>query len=170
MSPAEDGAPMNKLLFTVSCAALAATAVGCSKAAPAVPAPVDMAALEAATHGAYITAINGNTLDAVMADLTDDVVYQSPNEPEVVGKDAVRKWAAGYIDAYSFKWEKTSIGLTTSGDWAFERYAYRVTNTDKKTKAVSTDEGKGVNVFHHDADGKWRVAIDSWNSNLPVGK
>ena len=105
-----------------------------------------------------------------MADLTGDVVYQSPNEPDVVGKAAVRQWASDYIGAYRFHWDTTSIGFMVSGDWAFEHYAYKVTNTDKKTGAVSADDGKGVNIFHHDADGKWRVAIDSWNSNLPPPK
>ena len=77
--------------------------------------------------------------------------------------------AAAYVDAYRFHWEKTSIGFTVDGDWAFERYTYKVTNTDRKTGAISTDQGKGVNIFHHEPDGKWKVAIDSWNSSLPDG-
>lgn len=151
-----------------ACAWLAIAVAGCGKVAPEPPAApaVDPKAVEAATHGAYVAAINSNDVDTLMADLTEDVVYQSPNEPELVGKAAVRRWTQAYVDAYAFKWDKTSIGLTVSGDWAFERYAYKATNTDKKTGAVTTDEGKGVNVFHHDADGKWRVAIDSWNSSV----
>jgi hypothetical protein len=35
-----------------------------------------------------------------MADLTDDIVYQVPNEPEIIGKEAVRKWVAEYFSAY----------------------------------------------------------------------
>jgi len=30
---------------------------------------------------------------------TDDIVYQARGEPEFIGKDAVRKWVAGYFDA-----------------------------------------------------------------------
>jgi ketosteroid isomerase-like protein len=148
-------------------AALATAAPGV-KAAPV--ASSDPAIVEPAAHGAYLAAINSNRVVTLLADLTDDVVYQPPNEPEVAGKAAVRKWATDYVAAYRFHWQKTSIGFTVSGDWAFERYAYRVVNTDKTTGVASTDFGKGVNVFHHDADGKWRVAIDSWSSSLRAPK
>ncbi len=143
-------------------AALALAAGACSKA------PTDTKAVEAAAHGAYVAAINSNDTEKLMAALTDDIVYQSPHEPEIVGKDAVRKWVAGYFGAYRTRWEKTSIGFTVSGDWAFERYTYVSTDTDKKTGAVTTDKGKGINIFHHDPDGKWRVAIDGWSSDLPL--
>src|SRR5260221_4959351 len=143
-------------------AALALAAGACSKA------PTDTKAVEAAAHGAYVAAINSNDTEKLMADLTDDIVYQSPHEAEIVGKDAVRKWVAGYFGAYRTHWEKTSIGFTVSGDWAFERYTYVSTDTDKKTGAVTTDKGKGINIFHHDPDGKWRVAIDGWSSDLPL--
>ncbi|MEI9981921.1 MAG: nuclear transport factor 2 family protein [Aliidongia sp.] len=66
-------------------------------------------------HGAYLAAINSNNVETPMADLTDNIVYQSPSEPEIVGKTALRKWATNYIEAYGFKWEKTSIGFIVSG-------------------------------------------------------
>jgi hypothetical protein len=66
--------------------------------------------------------------------------------------------------------EKTSIGFTVSGDWAFERYTYKSRDTDRKTGAVSTDAGKGINIFNHDADSRRRVAVDGSSSSLPAGK
>lgn len=125
---------------------------------------------EAAAHGAYVAAINSNDTETLMADLTDDIVYQAPGEPEIIGKDAVRKWVAGYFGAYRTKWEKTSIGFTVIGDWAFERYEYQSTDVNKKTGAVTTDKGKGINIFRRGADGKWRVAIDGWSSDIPIAK
>jgi ketosteroid isomerase-like protein len=144
--------------------ATAAMLGGCTAHSPAA----DPKAIGAAAHGAYVEAINSNNVDTLMADLTDDIVYQSPNEPEIVGKQAVRKWAQAYVDAYKFHWDKTSLDFVVSGDWAFERYAYKATNTDRKTGEVTHDTGKGINIYHHDADGKWRVARDGWSSDLPV--
>lgn len=95
-----------------------------------------------AGHGAYVSAINSNDTDTLMAHLTDDVVYQYPGAPELVGKDAVRKWVADYFGAYTTKWEKTSIGLTVAADWAWERYTYKSTDTDRKTGQVTPDVGK----------------------------
>lgn len=138
---------------------------GCSGKPADAPNDVDIRAIENAAHGGYIVAINSNDVDTLMSDLTDDIVYQAPGAPEVIGKAAVKAWVASYFAAYRTKWEKTSIGFTVSGDWAFERYTYKSTDTDKKTGAVTTDIGKGINVFRRGSDGKWRVAIDGWSSD-----
>ena len=140
---------------------------GCSGSAPPAG-PVDVAAIEQAAHGGYVAAINSNNVDTLMKSLTEDVVYQAPGAPEVIGKKAVRDWVATYFGGYQTKWEKTSIGFTVSGDWAFERYTYKATDTDKKSGAITTDIGKGINVYRREPDGKWRVAIDGWSSDKPV--
>ncbi|MCA9291865.1 MAG: nuclear transport factor 2 family protein, partial [Phycisphaerales bacterium] len=75
-------------------------------------------------HEDYVTAINANDVDAVMAMLTDDVVFMAPHEPRLVGKAAVRPWAEGYLAAYTIHWTKTTLEFVVSGDWAFEQYAY----------------------------------------------
>lgn len=111
-----------------------------------------------------------NDVDILLADLTDDIVYQSPGEPEIIGKAAVRKWLAEYFSASRTHWEKTSIGFVVDGDWAFERYTYKSTDTDRKTGAVATDTGKGINIFRRGSDGRWRVAIDGWSSDRPAGR
>lgn len=145
-------------------AALSASLTGWSAAAAAAD------SIEVAAHGAYVAAINSNDTDTLMSDMTDDIVYQAPGEPEIIGKDAVRRWVAGYFDAYRTKWQKTSIGFTVVGDWAFERYTYKSTDVDKKTGAVTTDKGKGINIFRRGTDGKWRVATDGWSSDTPAAK
>ena len=138
---------------------------GCSVKPAGAPEDAGIRAIEKTAHDGYVTAINSNDVDTLMSNLTDDIVYQAPGAPEVIGKAAVKDWVAGYFDAYRTKWEKTSIGFTLSGDWAFERYTYKSTDTDKKTGAVTSDVGKGINVFRRGPDGKWRVAIDGWSSD-----
>jgi ketosteroid isomerase-like protein len=152
-------------------AVLLLAVVGCAKAptvALSPPPAQDVKAIEAAAHGGYVSAINSNDVETLMGVLTDDVVYQAPGAPEVVGKAAVKAWVADYFGAYSTKWEKTSIGFTVSGDWAFERYTYKSADTDRKTGVVTTDVGKGINIYRRGPDGKWRVAIDGWSSDKPV--
>lgn len=144
-----------------------ATAMLLSAASPGV---AGSDSIERAAHDAYVTAINSNDVDTLLADLTDDIVYQSPGEPEIVGKAAVRKWLAGYFGTTRTHWEKTSIGFVVNGDWAFERYTYKSTDSDKKTGAVTADTGKGINIFRRGSDGRWRVAIDGWSSDRPVSR
>ena len=152
----------------VAIVALLISTAGCSRTPASVPPAASTEAVEHAAHGGYVAAINSNDVETLMGSLTDDIVYQAPGAPEVVGKAAVRKWVAGYLAAYRIRWEKTSIGFTVSGDWAFERYTYKSTDTDKKNGTVTTDIGKGINVYRRGADGKWRVAIDGWSSDKPA--
>ena len=128
----------------------------------------DLAAIEQAAHGTFVDAINSNDTETLMAVLTDDVAFQYPGT-ELVGKDAVREWVQAYYDAYTTRWEKTSHGFTVDGDTAWERYSYKATDTDRSTGAVTTDTGKGMNVFRRGEDGKWRVALDGWSSDAAVG-
>ena len=133
-------------------------------AAPA-PAPAPDRAIEHAAHGAYLAAINSNDLDRFMARLTEDVVFQMPGAHEIVGKKALRGWAAAYLAACQTHWEKVSLGFTVNGDWAFERYTYASTDTDRKTGTASHDTGKGIAIYRRGRDGQWRVAVDGWSSD-----
>jgi ketosteroid isomerase-like protein len=148
---------------------LGALAMSCS-AWSADTAGTDAKAVETAAHGAYVAAINSNDTEVLLSDLTDDIVYQAPNEPEIVGRKAVRQWIAAYFGSYRTQWEKTSIGFTVIGDCAYERYTYRSKDVDRKTGAITTDQGKGINVYRRGPDGRWRVAIDGWSSDLPAAK
>lgn len=148
--------------------AFVALVAACTPGAKPVAIKEDPAAKEAFAN--YVTAINSNSADALMGMLMEDVVYQSPHEAELVGKAAVKPWVEGYFGAYNSKWEKTSKEFVQAGDWAFERYSYKSTDTPKAGGADVTDTGKGLVIYHKDADGKWRVARDAWSTDLPIAK
>lgn len=119
-------------------------------------------------HDAYVAAINSNDLETFLGMLTDDVVFMAPNAPRLVGKDAVREWAAPYLDAYQIHWDKTSLEFIVVGDWAIEQYAYEENDSARDAGPALRDIGKGINIYHREADGVWRVARDAWNSDLPL--
>ena len=57
---------------------------------------------------------------------------------------------------------------TGRGDWAFERYNYKSTDTPRDGGAAMEDTGWGLVIYHRDADGKWRVARDAFGSDQPL--
>jgi len=121
-------------------------------------------------HEAYVEAINSNDLGTLLDMLTDDVVFMGPNDKPVVGKDAVRPWLEGYLAAYKTHWDKTQEEFTViNDDWAFERYSYKSTDTPVEGGDPFHDTGWGFVLYHHDADGKWRVARDAWGQDHPIG-
>jgi ketosteroid isomerase-like protein len=134
--------------------------------APAGTAAADATAQQA--HQAYTTAINSNNLDSLLAMFTEDVVFLSPNEPVLVGKAAVRAWSEAYLKAFTVHWDKAVSEFIVAGEWAFERYSYKQNDKPTGGGASVTDTGKGLIIYHHDSDGKWRVARDAWNSDLSL--
>ena len=149
----------------ISTLAAVVTAIGL--AGPALAgSPSDEAAHQA--HEAYVEAINSNDTQRLLAVVTDDIVYIAPNSPAIVGKSEVAPWVAGYFDAYATHWEKTTLEFVVSGDWAFERYAYRVVDTPRAGGDAVIDTGNGLNIYHRDADGIWRVARDAWATDQPL--
>jgi ketosteroid isomerase-like protein len=119
-------------------------------------------------HEAYTTAINSNNLDSLSGMLTDDVVFLAAHGAPIVGKPAVRDWAKGYLEAFTTHWDKTSQEFEVAGDWAFERYSYKSTDTPKAGGAALVDTGWGLVIYHHDSDGKWRVARDAFSTDTPL--
>ena len=119
-------------------------------------------------HEAYVNAINSNNLDTLLGVLTDDVVFLSAHEAPMVGKAAVRPWLEAYLKAYKTHWDKPVQEFVVNGDWAFERYSYTSTDTPIGGGDVVTDTGWGLVLYHHDADGKWRVARDAWGPDHPA--
>lgn len=150
---------------------LAVLAVSAACTAPASQPAADTSPADAAAHQAheaYVTAINSNNLETLLGMLTEDVVFLSAHEPAMVGKAAVRPWLEGYVKAYRTHWDKPVQEFVVSGDWAFERYSYTSTDSPLDGGAVVTDTGWGLVIYHHDADGTWRVARDAWGPDHPV--
>jgi ketosteroid isomerase-like protein len=157
--------PQTRHLFAATITLALAAACSAPPAKPATPAD-DPAAHQA--HEAYVTAINSNNLDALMAMLTDDVVFMAPQSPVMKGKAELRPWLEGYLKAYKTHWDKPVQEFVVSGEWAFERYSYKSTDTPHDGSAVVEDTGWGLVIYHRDADGKWRVARDAWGQDHPA--
>ena len=86
----------------------------------------------------------------------------------MVGKAAVRPWLEEYIKAFKTHWDKPVQEFVVSGEWAFERYSYRSTDTPTGGGAAVEDTGWGLVIYHRDTDGQWRVARDAWGTDHPV--
>lgn len=120
-------------------------------------------------HEAYLAAINANDLDMFLATVTDDIVFIAPNAPAMEGKGVVGPWVGGYFEAVETAWEKTTVEFVVSGDWAFERYRYQVTDTPRGGGEAYQDTGNGINIYRRGDDGVWRVARDAWATDQPAG-
>ena len=116
-------------------------------------------------HHHYVEAINSNNTDRIMACLSDDIVFQTPGEPELVGKSAVREWASSFFEAFHAKWDKTQHAFECSGDLAISRYTYSAQYIGRDDNSVIEEFGKGTCIYRRDEERGWLLAIDSWSTN-----
>ena len=147
---------------------LAASLAACGSPRPSSSATGSADAEAHRAHQNYVDAINSNDLDSLLGMLTDDVVFLSANEPVMVGKAAVRPWVASYFKAYHTHWDKPVQEFVLTGDWAYERYSYASTDTSRTDGSVVRGTGWGLLLYHHDPDGKWRVARDAFGPDRPA--
>ena len=116
-------------------------------------------------HHQYVDAINSNDTDRILPLLSDDVVFQVPGEPELVGKDAVCEWAKGFFAAFEASWDKTELALEQSGDFAISRYTYTARYRSREGGSEMGETGKGTCVYRREPSGEWLLMIDSWSTH-----
>ena len=94
-------------------------------------------------HHAYVEAINANDTARITGLMSDDIVFQVPGEPELVGKEAIAKWANGFFAAFEASWDKTELALEQSGDLAVSRYTYTAKHRSREDGSELGEVGKG---------------------------
>jgi ketosteroid isomerase-like protein len=101
--------------------------------------------------------------------LLDEAVFLPPNEPAWKGKEAIRNMMNAMFGMPGFKahWQPTQAEAAGSGDLGYSIGAYEISVNDP-TGAPMTEQGKYLVVWKKQADGKWKVAAESFNSDMPV--
>lgn len=126
----------------------------------AAKAAIDSLAREFATH------VNAGHADVVAGFYTEDAVAMPPNLPAAKGRQAIQDVFAQFI-AMKAQLTLTPQSVTANGPIAIERGTYAVTLTPPGAPAPEQDTGKYL-VHWHQVGGKWMIAEDIWNSDLPL--
>ena len=121
----------------------------------------DMQAAQRVING-WVETVNSNDRVRLMSLVADDLEMIPPGELPAKGADAHRL-LGGFFDTFTLALETPTLEVVVSGDWAFRRYAYKLTLTPKAGGDVVTHQGQGVHMLHRERNGSWRVAKDIWN-------
>jgi ketosteroid isomerase-like protein len=129
----------------------------------------DRAAIRKVTDEAVKMAIGPNADMGAYVNLyyTEDARVMVPGAPLLEGREAIRTafGAMGTIQDEKIN----TVSLEGRGDLACEQGTYINTIIPPGTQAAVTDKGKYLTVWKKQADGTWKAAYDTWNSDLPPG-
>jgi uncharacterized protein (TIGR02246 family) len=151
--------------------AFVAVLAGCRTAQPPAPAPVDTRAQdEAAIRAAaqdWGKVIYEKDLDQTLSYYADDAWVYPQNAPVAKTADQRRSvWAAFFATpgASDMSGDIERVEVASSGDLAVEYGTFEMTMKDKKGKPIDENE-KYVTTWKKQADGKWKVIADIWNTD-----
>lgn len=103
-------------------------------------------------------------LDKTVSFYADDAVCLPPNQPAVTSKDGIRNlWKGFFDDLMDISWKTTRVEMAKSGDIGYLLGTYAMT-----MKGGTKDMGKYCEVWKKQADGKWKVVVDTFSSDLPA--
>ena len=108
-------------------------------------------------------------LETWLGYVAPDGAIQPPNEAAVVGADAVRAWATNMfaMPGFSVSWQPQTVEVASSGDlgWTAGTYTFTAQGPDG---TPMNDHGKYLCTWKKDTSGAWKVAVDTWNSDVAM--
>lgn len=134
---------------------------------PSVDVEAERASLRAAAD-AYHEAARTTDMDSFVGLYTNDGVMLPPNAADEVGLQSVRNYATAFtqLPGFSIRFENVRVGVAASGDIGYT-LANTVINVDGPDGNPVEDRGRDFHLWKKQ-DGEWKVAIDIWNSELPL--
>lgn len=132
---------------------------------------VDKVAEEAAIHARdaeYMKAIQAKDAKAASAIYTADGASLVANSPIAVGHAGLEKAFQEFVSlpGLNLAWKESKIEVSSAGDMAYTYGSYELSMTGPKGEPVK-EVGKYLTVWKK-VDGKWMVAVDANNSDLPL--
>jgi ketosteroid isomerase-like protein len=120
-----------------------------------------------AADAAWLKVYAAKDLDNSVAFCDEQVSMLVSNVPIATGKDAVRKAIADDFANGDLIWHANKAGVARSDDLGYTVGTYDLKMKDASGKPV-LDKGKFLTVWKKQADGKWKVLFDMFNSDLPA--
>jgi ketosteroid isomerase-like protein len=136
------------------------------------PQPVHASDEEAAIRRAdteLVAAANAHDVDRWMKCFAPEAKMMPPNEPPIVGAEAIRKVAVEMmaIPEFAVVHRLEKVEVSRSGDMGWVSYSFELTVRDANGRPV-TQKGKDISLYRKASDGSWKVIVDIWSEYKPT--
>jgi ketosteroid isomerase-like protein len=143
-------------------------ALSCSPQEPAIDVEAELQSLRSAAK-AYHEAGESRNVEGLLDFYDSDSLTLPPNSQDEIGKEGFRKIAAAMVGLSGFqaRFGDVQAAVSAGGDMG-----YTVTNMDMSFQgadgATVQEKFRDVHIWKKDPSGSWKVAVDVWNSKLPL--
>jgi ketosteroid isomerase-like protein len=114
-----------------------------------------------------IKAMAAEDWDSIISRYTDDAISLPSYEPMLRGKDAIMRSSMESHEA-GFRINEMTLNtmeVYTSGNFACEVGTYSINMTIPGMPETWDDNGKYLTVWEKQADGSWKIKVETWNSD-----
>lgn len=152
----------------LACCALLLLLTGCAPAPAPDTRAADAEAIKALDDRWSATA-SRHDVEGAVAFYTADAVLLPPNAPIAKEPKSVREaWAGLLTPNVEISWKADAVEVAKGGDMAYSYGHYRLKINDPKGGPAIEDKGKFLEIWAKQADGKWKCAVDTFNSDVPL--
>ncbi|MBI4474813.1 MAG: DUF4440 domain-containing protein [Acidobacteria bacterium] len=117
----------------------------------------------------YAAAVTAGDVQRWAATLSDDIVFQPPDQPQVSGKAAVVAWGKeSFFDPFKMRLEFSFDEMELFGSSAFARGRFTLELTPRQAGGATQTTGKFMNIFRRDARGSWKYARAGFSFDAPL--
>jgi ketosteroid isomerase-like protein len=117
----------------------------------------------------YAVAASSGDLSRWASTLSDDVVFQPPDHPQVNGRTAVVAWAkAAFFEPFKMQLDFSFDEIEVLGTWAFARGLFTLSLTPRQGGSSTQTAGKFMNIFKRDSSGSWKYSRAGFSFDAPV--
>jgi len=126
-------------------------------------------ALVMETIEAFYGAIEADDVEARIALLADDVILMPNHWTIMRGKEAVSESFRRGAGAVFKLRDREVVRMELSGHLAYTVNSYDYTY-HSKGEPEQWHKTKNVHIWRRDPSGDWKLAVDIWNSDVPIGQ
>ena len=148
------------------CLSLVLLLASCTTEAGPTFTEADLAAIETATDEAMAINATGDHTAYVDHYYAPDAVVMPPNSEVVRGREALIAFNENFPPYEDLRF--THVEVDGAGDIAYVYGTYLMVMAAPEGEEPAQDRGKYIEIWRRQPDGSWKVALDIFNSDLPI--
>jgi uncharacterized protein (TIGR02246 family) len=119
------------------------------------------------TNREFMEAVKRGDPASLAALYTEDAKVLVPNVEAISGRQGIQALFKSLMEMGVREVTLETVDVEYLGDVAYEVGAYTL-KIEPEGGQAATDKGKYVVIWKRQADGRWKLHVDIWNTNTPL--